>query len=229
MKRLLLASLAMTLAPSALAQDAMTQLGTHEHGSSELSIAIDPASGQLLLEMSGPAYNVYGFERAPRSDAELELVNTAHTALLRGDQFAFTDAAGCVWVNTEVSGGPVIDGHSHGHDHDAHDHGDEHDHGEEHDDEHHAHDDHAHDDHHDHDDHDEHDHGGHDHGDEGGHSDMLVTWNFQCERAGALNRIDAATLFEVLPSLESLNTQFFDGTRAEATTLTRERTALVID
>ncbi len=244
MSRILMASLMLTAAPAALAQEEMTQLGAHVHGIGELALAMDPTSGELAIEMSGPAYNVYGFERAPRNEEETARVDAAHAGLLAGDQFIFAPAAGCTWIDTEIFGGPVIGDehdhghdhdhgdHDHGHDHDEHDHGDHHDHGHDdhghdhHDDEH-SHDDHGHDDH-GHDDHD-HNHEDHAHGEEHSHSDMLVRWRFTCEVPSAFDRVDATGLFDVLPSLTTLNVQFFDGSRADAGELTRDRRALVID
>jgi hypothetical protein len=58
---------------------------------------------------------------------------------------------------------------------------------------------------------------------------VLVRWNFQCEAVSSIDRVDAAMLFERLPSLESLDAQFFDGDRAAAADLTRERTAFAIE
>ncbi|MCP2669663.1 DUF2796 domain-containing protein [Maricaulaceae bacterium EIL42A08] len=227
MYRLLLASLTLSAAPAALAQDAMTQLGAHVHGESALSIGLDPVGGDLVIEMSGPAYNLYGFERAPASEAETALVASVQASLSQAGLFTLSERAGCSFVSAEISDGEDDhhehgdhehhDHEEHGHDHDSHDHGDHHgDHGHEHD----------HDGHADHDDHehaDEHDH------DEHSHSDIRVTWSYACETPVALTRIDAAPLFAALTSLERLDTQFFDGERAAAAELSRSRTNLVID
>lgn len=240
MYRLAFASLALCLAPSAFAQDAMTQLGAHVHGASTLSIAADPASGQLTLEMEGPAYNVYGFERAPQSPEEIALVARVHASLTQASPVSLTAAAGCVWQSAEVIGGPAQSesGHDHGShgddEHDHHDHGheahDHHDHGDDHDA--HDHDAHRHDHEAEHHNDHGHDHGhGHDahndHGseeDEGhGHSEVLLRWNFQCENADVLEQVDATGLFERMGGLETLDAQFFDGERAAAADLTPVR------
>lgn len=218
MSRILIAGLMLSASSTAFAQEEMTQLGAHVHGVADLAMAMDPGTGELVMEMTGPAYNIYGFERAPQNEEEANRVDAAHAGLLRGDQFVFSDAAGCVWIDTEVTGGPIINGHDHGHDHGDHGH-DEH-----------GHDEHSHDDH-DHEGHDHHGHGDHDHAhDEGhGHSDMMVRWRFDCEGAAEFNSVDATVLFDVLPSLTTLNVQFFDGTRADADGLTRDRRSFVID
>jgi len=194
MYRLAFASLVLAASPAAVAQDAMTQLGAHVHGASTLAIAADPNTGVLTIEMQGPAYNVYGFERAPQNAEEAQMVERIHAGLLGGDQFALSDRAGCTWQDGDIIGGAAHTDHED--DHDGHDHGQDH---------------------------------SHDHGDEDGHSDMLVRWSFQCEAPGALDRVDAAGLFEILPTLESLDAQFFDGVRAAAGDLTRQRPTLVIE
>ena len=67
MKTLLASAALAALASGAgLAQEAETrQLGAHVHGEARLSVAIDPASGLALAELSGGAWNFCGFERAP--------------------------------------------------------------------------------------------------------------------------------------------------------------------
>jgi hypothetical protein len=251
MYRLAFATLALSAAPAAVAQDAMTQLGAHVHGASTLAIAADPSTGVLTIEMEGPAYNLYGFERDPQSEEETALIARIAASVTDSSPFALTARAGCTWRNAEIIGGPGQSGdahdhdaHDHGHDHgddhehdhDAlgHDHDEGHDHGHDDDHDHGEHHDHGHDDGHDH--HQDHDHGhahdephGHDHDAEHTHSDVLVRWNFQCETVSALDRVDTALLFERLASLESLDAQFFDGARAAAGDLNREQTVFVID
>lgn len=207
MHRLILASLTLSatslaFATTAQAQDAMTQLGAHVHGESLLSVGLDPASGELVIEMSGPAYNLYGFEREPASAEEEAIVARVREALSDGALFTLSPRAGCGF-ETAAFGGEGDHEHA-DHEHDEHDHGD-HDHA------HHDHDEH-------HDDHDEH-----------GHSDVQISWSYQCETPAALVHIDAVPLFAALTSLEELDASFFDGDRAAAQALTRTRSALVID
>ncbi len=223
MYRLFLASLTLSatslaFASAAQAQDAMTQLGAHVHGESLLSVGLDPASGELVIEMSGPAYNLYGFEREPASAEEDAIVARVRETLSGGRLFTLSPRAGCSF-ETAAFGGE--DNHDHeGHEHADHGH-DEHDHGD-HDHAHHDHDEHDHSDHHSHDEH-------HDDHDERSHSDVQISWSYQCETPAALVRIDAAPLFAALTSLEELDASFFDGDRAAAQALTRTRSALVID
>lgn len=212
MHRLILASLTLSatslaFASTAEAQDAMTQLGAHVHGESLLSVGLDPASGELVIEMSGPAYNLYGFEREPASAEEEAIEASVRETLSGGALFTLSPRAGCSFEMAAFGGEDEHDHADHGHD--EHDH-DEHDHGD-----HHSHDEH-HDEHHD--DHDEH-----------SHSDVQITWSYQCEAPAALVRIDAAPLFAALTSLEELDASFFDSDRAAAQALIRTRSVLLID
>lgn len=194
------AAAALTSAASADAQTPR-QLGAHVHGDAELAVALDRENGALLVELSGPAYNLYGFERAPQGDDEHAIVDAANARLQAGGLIAFSQAAGCSLVETAISGGPGGD---------------------------HAHDDHGHDDHgHDGHDHDGHDHGqGGQDDDEHGHSDIVVSWTYACTQPAAINQIDAGALFEAFSGLERLEAQFFDGVDAAAGALTRERSVL---
>ena len=207
LRTVLLLSASTLIAGAALAQDVSRQLGAHVHGDAELAVALDRDSGALLAELSGPAYNLYGFERAPQGEKEQAIIDAANARLQAGGLIAFSQGAGCSLVETAISGGPGDD-----HDHDDHGHDD---HGHDHDD--HGHDDHGHDDHgHEHD---------HDH-DEHSHSDVVVTWTYACTQPAAVNQIDAGGLFEAFSGLERLDAQFFDGVDAAAGALTRQRSVL---
>lgn len=189
------------LALSAHAQETR-QLGAHVHGLADLAVAAD-ADGGVVAELISPAYNLFGFERAPRNEAESDLIREARAALETGAAPAFTAAAGCAVVDVDIEGGPQADARSD--DHDGH-----HDH------------DHAHDHNHDH----SHD-AGHDHSDHGhGHADMVVVWTYACDNAGAIRDVDAAPLFAAFARLERVNAQFFDGARSAAAELTDARPAL---
>ena len=217
---LLSASFAFTSAASA--QDAPRQLGAHVHGAAELAVAVDRDTGALLAELSGAAYNFYGFERAVENPEEQALVDAANARLQAGGLIAFPSGAGCSLVETTIDGGP---GGSDDHDH--------HDHGHEHDDHGHDHDDHGHEH-----EHDDHGHGngehGHSHGEpdhdhdhrEHSHSDVVISWTYACAQPAAVDQIDAGGLFEAFSQLERLNAQFFDGVEAAAGELTRDRAVL---
>jgi hypothetical protein len=179
----------------------MRQLGAHVHGAAQMSVAID-ASGLVYAELTSPAWNLYGFEAAPQSDAQRETVRAVAAALSEHGPIAFPGRAGCTLSEVQIAGGvdgeaeleAEVEGHGHDHDHDqtGHDH---------------------HDDHFDHD----HDHADHD---DHAHQDVTVSWTYQCERAEAADRFDAAGLFAALPRLETLQAEAFDGRRAAVRMLT---------
>ncbi|MCR9130337.1 MAG: DUF2796 domain-containing protein [Alphaproteobacteria bacterium] len=226
------AALAALMSGAAVTQEGETrQLGAHVHGEARLSVAIDPASGLALAELSGAAWNFYGFERAPETDAERETIASVNAALSEPGLIAFPERAGCTLAQTDIAGAGGDHDHNHGHDGDhGHDHEADHDHGhadhEAHGSEHdHGH---GHEDHEDHGSDHGHDHGGHDHA-EHAHTDIAVSWTYQCERADAASRLDAAGVFTALPRLESVEAEAFDGTRAAVRTLTPDDAVITLD
>jgi hypothetical protein len=239
--KILLASTALAALAhgAAFAQDSeVRQLGAHVHGEARLSVAIDPASGLALAELSGAAWNFYGFERAPETDEERETIASVNAALSEPGLIAFPERAGCTLAETEIAGSGGDHGHDHAHDGDhGHDHEADHDHGHEgheahasehdHDHGHEDHEDHASEHDHAHDEHG-HDHGDHDHA-EHAHTDIAVSWTYQCERAEAASRFDAAGVFTALPRLESVEAEAFDGTRAAVRTLTPDDAVITLD
>ncbi len=219
---LLAGAAASLLTASAFAQDGeMRQLGAHVHGDARLSVAIDPESGLALAELSGAAWNFYGFEHAPRTEAERETIAAVRSSLGREGLIVWPDRAGCtlseVMLEAAMTGsGDESDHGDHGdddHDHGDHDHGAP-DHGHAHEDDHGS--DHGH----------EHDP---DHGAEAGHSDVTASWTYQCDRIEAAGRFDAAGVFSALPRLERINAEAFDGTRAAVRTLTAQDAVITLD
>lgn len=85
----------------------------HVHGQGSAAIAVS-RDGQVEAEFVFPGDTVYGFEREPRTDAEMETVHAAHerlsdpAALLR-----FNPQAGCVAIESRIGGGG--DAGTHGH------------------------------------------------------------------------------------------------------------------
>ena len=149
------------------------ELGSHEHGSAFLNIAVD--NNAVFIELETPWDNLVGFEHAPGTDEQHQLVDNAMALLNQPEQLFSFDGGGCVADDATVessmaSGDDDHDDHhdedGHGDDHDKHDddHHDEDAHGDDHD----KHDD----DHHDEDAHgDEHDKHDDDHHDEDAHGD----------------------------------------------------------
>lgn len=211
----LAAAAILAAAPAAAPQG--ESLAPHVHGVGTLDIAIDPEGGAAVIALMTPGYNLFGFERAPRTEAEAEAAAAAEAALSEGaGLFELPDGAGCALEAAEIEGLVTAlapegdshsgehDGHDHDHDHDSHDHGD-HDHG--------------------------HDRDGHDHG-HGGSSanrDILAEWTFACEDAGALTRLDAGGLFAAFNRFERVDATLFDGERAAVATLTAEGPAIAFD
>lgn len=211
------------LSTPALAQDGMRQLGAHVHGAAQLAIAAD-SDGAVLAELTTPAYNLYVFEHAPETAEQRAVVNDAARTLSGPSMIALSEAANCTLTGTQVGGGDVAEPHDHHHEH-------EHEH--EHDDHHNA--GHHHSDAHDHHQHDAHDHGeddhGHDHEDHAdhGHADVVVSWTFECANPARLSDVDLSGLFDAFEQFETLEVQYFDGSRAAARDLTPARPVLSLD
>lgn len=247
MTRTMLAALLLSsVSTAALAQE-HRHAGTHVHGLAELAVALN-LDGTLVAELESPLYNLIGFERAPRNDAEYALVANAIEALRESALPAFNTEAGCALDGVELDGFPHTAPHSGGHDHDHMDHDGDEPHDHDHDHDHHAHDDDTHEAEHEYahyGDHSEaetppqshdhaHDHGhGHSHSHSQGegerrYSDGFVTWSFTCSAPDRLTGMDAAALFEAFERLERVDVQFFDGTRAASQTLTPTASRLSI-
>ena len=221
------------LSTPTLAQDGMRQLGAHVHGAAQLAIAAD-SDGAVLAELTTPAYNLYVFEHAPETAEQRAVVNDAARTLSGPSMIVLSEAANCTLTGTQVGGGDVAEPHDHDHDHDReheHEHDDHHDAGHDHSDSH----DHEHRREHDHHQHDAHDHGeddhGHDHEDhaEHGHADVVVSWTFECANPARLSDVDVSGLFDAFAQFETLEVQYFDGSRAAAQDLTPARPVLSLD
>ena len=222
---------AVFIAAPATAQDTqMRQLGAHVHGAAQLAVAADE-SGEVIAELTSPAYNLYVFEHEPRNEAERAIVAEAARSLASPQMIGFTQSADCTLDDTQISGG-VSDHHGNDHDHEdhGHSHDDHHDHPEHDDHAHHDHhhDGHQHDDHHSHDEGHEHEHD-HAHSGSDGHADVIVSWSFTCAQPASIHSIDASGLFEAFNALETLDVQYFDSTRATAAELNRDSAVLRIN
>jgi len=124
-------------------------LDSHEHGAALLNVAID--GDQLFIELESPWNNVVGFEHAPETEEQHQLVDAA-AELLENPSELFALAAGnCALTSSAIESGISLE-----HDEEHHDdHDDEHDEHAEKDDHDEHHDD-EHDEHAEKDDHDEH-------------------------------------------------------------------------
>lgn len=85
----------------------------HVHGHGNAAIAVS-ADGSGEAEFVFPADTLYGFEREPQTDAEVEAVSAAHerlsdpAALLR-----FNPQAGCTAIESRIGGSGDAAAHSH--------------------------------------------------------------------------------------------------------------------
>ncbi|MCF8880255.1 DUF2796 domain-containing protein [Hyphobacterium sp. SN044] len=83
----------------------------HGHGNAAIAVSRD---GQVEAEFVFPGDTLYGFEREPQTDAEVETVRAAHerlnnpAALLR-----FNPQAGCSAIGSRTGGGGDAGAHSH--------------------------------------------------------------------------------------------------------------------
>ncbi len=99
-----------------------TQQAVHQHGTVTVNLALD---GPLLVaELEAPAINVIGFERAPRTADERQIVGNAESWLRSGTRALGVPAsAGCRrtavdFTAPDWAAKAKADGHNHDHDHD---------------------------------------------------------------------------------------------------------------
>jgi hypothetical protein len=78
----------------------------HVHGVAKLDIAVD--GNKLSIQLDSPLDNLIGFERAPRTDAERKIADSA-VATLRAAaaMFKIDPAAQCVASRVELSSAPL--------------------------------------------------------------------------------------------------------------------------
>lgn len=196
MKRIALTALAGLAAPMAMAEE-QRGMGAHEHGVSQLELAIE--DGTLTLALRAPGADIVGFEHAARSDEDKAAVDAALSLLRQPEAvFALPEAAGCTLVEADAGlEGEGDHGHEDEHGHDDHDH-DDHGH-DEHDHEAHGHEDHD----HEHGAHEEHAHEeGH-----GGHSEFHAMYVFTCADTAALTEI-ALPFFQSFPNAQEVTAQY---------------------
>ena len=74
--------------------------GAHEHGAAELTVAL--IDGQAEISLETPAFNLVGFEYAPKTDEEKAAVEAATETLEKGEWFALTASAGCTMDSADV-------------------------------------------------------------------------------------------------------------------------------
>jgi hypothetical protein len=170
----------------------ITAAEKHVHGEATLFVAVE--GQQTLIELESPADNILGFEHAPSTDKQKQLLKTQLGKLATYSNLITFSNSECTQkehhIDSPFSAKAEQENHDHekhdDHDHekhDDHDHAkhDDHDHGKHDEHDHAKHDDHDHGKHdeHDHAKHDDHDHGKHDeHGET--HSDFHVSYTLEC-------------------------------------------------
>ena len=151
-------------------------LAQHVHGVIELGVVVDDAT--VAVSLRAPLSDVIGFEHAPKSDAQREVLEQAAAMLSRADEmFGPTASAGCEVSNSSVEGPEFIEKHVTTHQAAANDHDDHH----------------GHDDHDEHDNHDDHDSGSHEdehHGHDDEHSEISANYEWTCSEADNLRALD---------------------------------------
>ena len=105
----------------------LRQHSAHEHGAARLAIAAE--GNWLEIELDSPAYNVFGFEHPPHTEAEQASVARASGILKEGGAlFEFEPAVGCELKHSELTRGEEAHEEDHAADEEDHDHEEGHDH-----------------------------------------------------------------------------------------------------
>lgn len=82
-------------------ESGFVQHGTHEHGAALLNVALD--GPDLVLEFISPAINIVGFEHAPSTNEQMELVEAAVIQLSDGEAlFELSARAQCKRTSTII-------------------------------------------------------------------------------------------------------------------------------
>ncbi len=89
--------------------DERRELGAHEHGAAELTVAM--AGGEVAIDLQTPAFNVLGFEYAPASEEEKTLLTESVAALAAGNLLQLDPSAGCTLVEADVDSELLEDDH----------------------------------------------------------------------------------------------------------------------
>ena len=118
--RVLLASVALALPLSALADDHQHSLGAHVHGLATLDIALE--NQRLELQLTSPAMNIVGFEYQPTTAADLQSIKAAQSNLSHAAElFVLSPAAQCRLTSVSIDN-PLLtesDTHEHEHEHES--------------------------------------------------------------------------------------------------------------
>ncbi len=73
--------------------DEFTQLGTHVHGAATLTMVLE--GNELQLALQSAAFNIVGFEQAPKTSEQKQEVALALDNLAQGNWFSVSSEANC--------------------------------------------------------------------------------------------------------------------------------------
>lgn len=114
--RVLLASVALALPLSALADDHQHSLGAHVHGLGTLNIALE--NQRLELQLTSPAMNIVGFEYQPTTAADLQSIKAAQSNLSHAAElFVLSPAAQCRLTSVSIDNPLLTESDTHAHEH----------------------------------------------------------------------------------------------------------------
>ena len=194
------------------------QHDSHEHGKARLTMAKTEVGMEITLDT--PAANIFGFGHPASDKKEHAIVQTATEKLNAGTTLFITDnAANCTLKDIDIQS-DIISAHKdndhadkedhkdNDKDHKDNDHADKEDHKDN--DKDHKDNDHA--DKEEHKDHKDHDH------DKETHSDVEVTWMFQCEKPKALSSVEVKLFSQFPKGFQQLNLEWITNNNGAGTT-----------
>jgi len=178
------------------------ELGSHEHGADSLNIAIE--NTLIYVEFEAPWNSFVGFEHAPSTSSQRDLVEATLTTLRNPDEIFIFNGVDCKTLDVEIENS-MDNGEDHQNTHDE-----EHDeeHGEEHDEEH----------AHTHDSDSEH----------AEHSQIIAIYSFECLDTSRLDSIDFA-IFSRWEGFADLDVQLISEKGAASVELTASNARLDLD
>ena len=80
--------------------DKHRELGAHEHGAAELTVAL--SGNEVAINLQTPAFNVLGFEYAPKSDDEKGLLEESVAVLEAGSLMQMNSDAQCTLTSATI-------------------------------------------------------------------------------------------------------------------------------
>jgi len=80
-------------------------VGSHEHGTATLNVAVENAS--VFVELDSPWNNIIGFEHAPNDDEQQALLDAALGLLAKPDQLFSFDGGDCTFNTLNIENAPM--------------------------------------------------------------------------------------------------------------------------